>query len=871
MQSPATRSILLRYAVAAFAAALQSAAVQAAAPVESVVLTPEMLSIAPPLPNEVLDAVDARLHAQLRMALAARARGAQAADTSGIPAVLRRGDEVLVQIDLLAQPDAKTAGDVLFRHGAMLRNSLGANRHEAWMPLDRLRELAQDPAVVYVMPARLVRHLVKTSEGVAAANANYWQTFKPTSYTGTGITIAMIDGYNKSGVSSLQSSGDWPANASVKCFAPGAPFNQVSCSSGTFGTQGVAHGNATMELAYDMAPGAAYRAYDTVTVGDWYNAILDAANVNASGVGQGAVRANVISASLGAPNDGIGDGSAQPGSIAEAAGFARARGILVVNAAGNERENHWGGAYTPVTGQPGFHSWSGTNTMFNVFGSGSGACIPAGTNILATMYWNNWTLSGGHYVASHDYDLYLYENLGSSGTPSWVVVAQSNQPQSGGTDQTPEESIVFTTVNGTTTGCSSGSAAYAIVVVRTAGTTATDNLQVFASAENASNSYPLNFSVAARSLVFPADSPNVLTVAAIDVSDSSSNPQEPFSSEGPVLASGGGIPGGNAGTDANLKPDLASYDHVTTATFGTAGFFGTSASTPQVAGMAALFMQRFGVQTTAAALTSAIVTPLRAIALTGTNDLGSPGKDYQYGNGRLRFQKDSAVKFIQQPSNALANASIAPAITVGIYDAENKLVPYTLFDTVAMAIANDPNGGGAVLTGGGNANFVNGIGTYAAAKISPAGVGYTLKASVSAPTTPPINFSVTSNAFNITTGAAAKLAFTVQPGSVQAGAVIAPALQVSVEDANGNVVNSNNSIMVTLRRASCSGTALVGGGPLTVTKGVATFSGVSLYTVAPSTILSATASGLASANSNSFAVTANPDYLFRGAFETCIP
>jgi len=620
-----------------------------------------------------------------------------------------------------------------------------------------------------------------------------------------------------------------------------------------------------MELAYDMAPGAAYRAYDTVTVGDWYNAILDAANVNASGVGQGAVRANVISASLGAPNDGIGDGTAQAGSIAEAAGYARARGVLVVNAAGNERENHWGGTYTPVTGQPGFHSWSGTNTIYNVFGSGSGACIPAGTNILASMYWNNWVSPG----ASHDYDLYLYATSGTT----WISVANSHNPQAGGSGQEPTEDFQYVTDNSiTTTGCGSGSAVYAIVVVRTAGTTATDNLQVFASAESSTTSYPLNYAVNARSLVFPADSPNVLTVAALDVSDSSSNPQEPFSSEGPVLASGGGIPGGNAGTDANLKPDLASFDHVTTATFGTAGFYGTSASTPQVAGMAALFMQRFGVQTTAAALTSAIVTPLRAIALTGTNDLGSPGKDYQYGNGRLRFQKDSQLKFIQQPSNALANASIAPAITVGIYDAENKLVPYTLFDTVALAIANDPNGGGAVLTGGGNANFVNGGGTYAAAKISPAGVGYTLKASVSAPTTPPINFSVTSNAFNITTGAAAKLAFTVQPpASVQAGAVIAPALKVSVEDANGNVVNSNNSIVVTLRRASCSGTAIVGGGPVTVTKGVATFSGVSLYTLAPSTILSATASGLASANSNSFAVTANPDYLFRGAFETCIP
>ena len=78
-----------------------------------------------------------------------------------------------------------------------------------------------------------------------------------------------------------------------------------------------------MEIAYDVAPGATFLAYDTETVGDWRNAILDAAHLNSTGASLGAVKANVISASLAAPLDGKGDGTALPGSIAEAAGFAK--------------------------------------------------------------------------------------------------------------------------------------------------------------------------------------------------------------------------------------------------------------------------------------------------------------------------------------------------------------------------------------------------------------------------------------------------------------------------------------------------------------------------------------------------------------------
>ena len=65
----------------------------------------------------------------------------------------------------------------LQRHGATHRHSIGDVLHEAWIPLSRLRELAAEPNVVVIRPARLARPLIgsKTSEGVAAGNATIWQ------------------------------------------------------------------------------------------------------------------------------------------------------------------------------------------------------------------------------------------------------------------------------------------------------------------------------------------------------------------------------------------------------------------------------------------------------------------------------------------------------------------------------------------------------------------------------------------------------------------------------------------------------------------------------------------------------------------------
>ena len=74
-----------------------------------------------------------------------------------------------------------------------------------------------------------------------------------------------------------------------------------------------------------------------------------------------------------------------------------------------------------------------------------------------------------------------------------------------------------------------------------------------------------------------------------------------------------------------------------------------------------------------------------------------------------------------------------------------------------------------------------------ALKIDKIGTGYTLTATDGSLT------SATSSAFNITVGAAAKLAFTTQPGGGTAGTAWTTQPAVTVQDAGGNTVTTDTS------------------------------------------------------------------------------
>ena len=114
-----------------------------------------------------------------------------------------------------------------------------------------------------------------------------------------------------------------------------------------------------------------------------------------------------------------------------------------------------------------------------------------------------------------------------------------------------------------------------------------------------------------------------------------------------------------------------------------------------------------------------------------------------------------------------------------------------------------------------------------------------------------------------------QLVFTTEPTTVMAGATIS--VDVSVEDANGNVVASDSATTVTLVDSVC-GTAVAS---TTASSGVAHFANLSFRSVRSHQLHAAGSTEpvptLTEADSAAFDVTANADWIFGGDFETCTP
>lgn len=509
------------------------------------------------------------------------------------------GDSILVEVRCDSK-DATKMIESFVKRGMKVRHHNVPGLIEAWVPVDLVRELEADGAVFFIRPAILARSLIGATdtEELTPSLADQWHA---AGLDGSGVTIGNIDG-GYAGFASRQATNDWPSGAQLTT----VDLSGLGFGAGSQADPNDAHGTSTMEINYDMAPGAQFVAYHVLTLGDWYQALTQA---HGDGV-------DIASVSLGAPLNGVGDGTECPpnfpppcGTIAEGAGIAKAAGVLVVNAAGNERDSHWGGLYVNAGG---FHNFGGTITLQ------SSVCVPAGAGLQATLYWDDWT------SVNHDYDLILMRLQVVGGNPAFVQYASSSNPQTGMVGfQTPEE-IIQVAASGTSPGCPAGFSNYGYRIRRINAPT-NRNLQLFAG-------LPLFNPVPARSLGFPADSPNVFSVAAVDVFTTA---QEVYSSEGPVLG-----PGGTLAASAILKPDLAQVANVHTQA-GIVGhmlnpngfpelFNGTSSATPHAAGLAALVLQ-----SNPGLDVNQLADELRSIA--SDTDLGASGFDFQYGYGLLRF------------------------------------------------------------------------------------------------------------------------------------------------------------------------------------------------------------------------------------------
>ncbi|MEJ2212319.1 MAG: S8 family serine peptidase, partial [Anaerolineae bacterium] len=273
---------------------------------------------------------------------------------------------------------------------------------------------------------------------------------------------------------------------------------------------------------------------------------------------------------------------------AEMVDDAVSRGVLWVNSSGNAAEEHYRGAFTDTDGD-GLHEFpDGTEAIVLYVGAPS---------VTFALNWDDWR------SVSEDYDLFLYDNEGE-------LLASSEDIQNGQPGQAAAEVIVG---NGVPEGVY-------YLTIKGDNTTRAGMLDLYTLGA------AVEFPVAGHSLGSPADAFGAMAVGATEYADDS---LATYSSQGPS-------------NDGRLKPEMSAPAGVSSVTYAPQPFHGTSASTPHVAGAAALVWSAFPDYT---------ADQVRDYLQTHALDLGSPGPDNGFGYGRLR---------LPEPPSAVVEAPVVP-------------------------------------------------------------------------------------------------------------------------------------------------------------------------------------------------------------------
>jgi len=262
------------------------------------------------------------------------------------------------------------------------------------------------------------------------------------------------------------------------------------------------------------------------------------------------------------------DGKSKPAAVVDK---AVSNGIFWVNSSGNYAESHYRGAFTD-TDADGYHEFNSTGDEMMAF-------EPDGM-VQLTLNWDDW------YGGDQDYDLFILDYNGNE-------IASSRNIQT-----SPQDSVEVIQYSFSDDG-PYYAAFYAMRSTRPA-------LFDFFLPETEIEYYSVS-----SSLNTPSDSISAFTIGATNWEDDS---LEYYSSQGPT-------------DDNRLKPDLSAPSAVSSVAMGRT-FYGTSASTPHVAGAAGLILQA------SPDMSPQLVADFlkeRAV------DLGPGGPDYAFGYGRLNM------------------------------------------------------------------------------------------------------------------------------------------------------------------------------------------------------------------------------------------
>ena len=203
---------------------------------------------------------------------------------------------------------------------------------------------------------------------------------------------------------------------------------------------------------------------------------------------------------------------------------------------------------------------------------------------------------------------------------------------------------------------------------------------------------------------------------------------------------------------------------------------------------------------------------------------------------------------VTQEPPASVTAGSGFGLQASIEDAYGNVVT-SASNTVSVALAGDPTE--ATLGGTLSATASAGMATFSGLTLTTAGSGYTLQASSSG------LGSATTSAITVTPAAASQVVITQEPpSSVTVNSAFG--LQATIEDAYGNVETSATSTVKVALLNNPTGAKLAGTLSVKASKGVATFSGLSLNKAGSGYTLALSSSGLTGATSSAITVTSAP-------------
>ena len=500
--------------------------------------------------EQALDSASKRRSAAGESAAAQAAAQDAASRMAARRAPMRQGPSVAVTLRIEDASKIEAIARFLEDNGGDPRN-LGEDYIEAYVPVRLLVAASKQPGVLRVqaiIPPQPKRGPI-VSQGVAAHGASLWHAL---GVTGKGVKVGVID-LGFSGLHELRGS-ELPTSVAARCYkSMGEPTSQLSdCEN-----EGEVHGTAVAEALLDIAPDVSLYIADPQSNGDLASAVDWMAE-------QGV---QVINYSVGKLFDGPGDGTSPDSeSPLNTVDAAVSKGIVWVNAAGNEGQSAWFGRFIDENGNN-FHE-------FRHDSRGRWECIPLAVasevdDFLVQLRWQGRWLTNDRLA---DIDLFLHE------MPSLDEVKASkhfqnyyNEEHSG--IKVPTEILAYEPQQGKS---------YCLRVRRK--TDYTHDIpypgwiQLVIPSRGVEFAYP--FYIPRGSIGNPAESanPGLLAVGAAPWKNTKFI--EEYSSRGPT-------------PDERIKPDIVGVDKAHSSSYRTRGnpggaFPGTSQASPHVAGLAAL-------------------------------------------------------------------------------------------------------------------------------------------------------------------------------------------------------------------------------------------------------------------------------------------